>query len=101
MKILINVCFGGFSVSETVYKKLGIKWDGYGFLSNEDLGIKSDNDDEYRADERLIKAVEKLGIEASENDSELKIVEIPDDMEWEIDEYDGKESVHEKHRVWY
>jgi hypothetical protein len=32
--------------------------------------------------------------------SNLKIVEIPDDVEWQIDDYDGMETIHEKHRMW-
>jgi len=32
--------------------------------------------------------------------SRLKIVEVPDDVEWEVDEYDGNEWVAEKHRTW-
>ena len=31
----------------------------------------------------------------------LKVVEIPDGVDWEIEEYDGEEWVSEKHRVWY
>jgi hypothetical protein len=30
----------------------------------------------------------------------LKVVSIPDDVEWVMDDYDGIESIHEKHRVW-
>ena len=30
----------------------------------------------------------------------LEIIEIPDKVEWEIDEYDGLEWVAEKHRRW-
>jgi len=30
----------------------------------------------------------------------LKVVEIPDDVDYEIEEYDGNEWVAEKHRVW-
>jgi hypothetical protein len=42
-----------------------------------------------------------LGIEKSSGVyAELKIVDIPDDVEWEIDEYDGKEWVAEVHRTW-
>ena len=29
-----------------------------------------------------------------------KIVEIPDGVQWEITEYDGKECIKEKHRSW-
>ena len=32
--------------------------------------------------------------------SDLKVVEIPDDVEWEIEEYDGNEWVSEVHRCW-
>lgn len=55
---------------------------------------------EDRTDEDLIEVIEELGEEASTNVSTLKVVEIPDDVEFEINDYDGIESVHEKHRVW-
>ena len=32
--------------------------------------------------------------------STLKIIEIPDDVDWIIEEYDGNEWVAEKHRTW-
>ena len=53
-----------------------------------------------RTDENLIKVVEELGSEANSKFSDLKIVEIPDDVEWEIDDYDGIETIHEIHRSW-
>jgi hypothetical protein len=28
------------------------------------------------------------------------VIEIPDDVEWEVEEYDGLEWVAEKHRTW-
>lgn len=100
MKIVLNKCFGSFGVSEAVYEELGIKY-GYGYIGNEELGIKSDNYMAYRTNEKLIAAVEKIGEEkASGNLAELRIIEIPDDIEWEIDEYDGIETVHEQHRSW-
>ena len=101
MKIVINKCYGGFSVSEAVYNELGIKWDGYGYLDNEKFGIKDNNYMAYRTNDKLIAAVEKIGEEkASGNFAELRVVEIPDDIEWEIDEHNGVESVHEQHRSW-
>lgn len=53
-----------------------------------------------RDDPILIQVVEELGEEANGIAAELKIVEIPDDVEWVIEEYDGKEWVAEKHRIW-
>lgn len=32
--------------------------------------------------------------------ADLKIVEIPPDVDWEINEYDGVEWVAETHRTW-
>lgn len=31
----------------------------------------------------------------------IKIVDIPDDVEWELCEYDGIEHIAEKHRTWH
>lgn len=101
MKIVINNDYGGFSVSKKVYDELGLKWNGYGYLENDDFEIESDNYYAYRADPRLIEAIEKIGEkEASGRVASLKVVEIPDGTDWEIDEYDGWESIHESHRVW-
>ena len=53
-----------------------------------------------RDDAVLIQVVEELGSDANSRYSELKIVEIPDDVAWQIDEYDGAEWVAEQHRTW-
>ena len=53
-----------------------------------------------RDDPYLVQVVEELGDRANGRHAELKIVEIPADVDWEIDEYDGTEWVAEKHRVW-
>jgi hypothetical protein len=53
-----------------------------------------------RADTALVRVVEKLGEAANGKYSRLKVVEIPDDVKYEIDEYDGNESIHEVHRSW-
>lgn len=53
-----------------------------------------------RTDEDLIKVVEKLKEKVNTMCSELKIIDIPDDVEWVIEEYDGAEWVSEKHRTW-
>ena len=89
MKVVINKCFGGFGLSKEAYKFLNIPWDGYGFEFIED-----------RSNHTLVKCVEALGDEASGSFAKLKVVEIPDGVEWEIDEHDGMERVAEKHRKW-
>jgi len=54
-----------------------------------------------RTDPILIDVIEELGEEKASGDlAELKIVEIPDGIEYEIDDYDGIESIHESHRSW-
>jgi len=53
-----------------------------------------------RTDPVLIQVVEELGQKANGRCAELDVIEIPDDVEWEIDEYDGIERVDEKHKSW-
>ena len=48
----------------------------------------------------ILKVVEEMGAAANAYCADLKIVEIPDGVEWQIDEYDGLEWVAEKHRTW-
>jgi hypothetical protein len=88
MKIVINDCYGGFGLSKKAYAFLGIKWDGYGCL------------DIKRNDPRLVRCVETLGEKAASEYSKLKVVQIPDDVNWHIEEYDGLEHVAEDHRTW-
>ena len=53
-----------------------------------------------RTDPKLVQVVEELGSAASGGWAELKVIEIPDGIEWEILSNDGFETVHEKHRSW-
>lgn len=53
-----------------------------------------------RADPNLVKVVKELGKKANGKFADLKIVTIPDGVDFEIDKYDGLESIHEKHRSW-
>jgi hypothetical protein len=91
MKVAINRCFGGFGLSREAYKFLGIPWDKYGFKYN---------DYDKRTDPELIRCIETLGRSASGSLANVIVVTIPNDIEWEIDDYDGQESVEEKHRSW-
>lgn len=96
MKVVINRCFGGFSLSEKAYEYLGIPWDGYGYA----LGRDAHNLVKDRTNPKLVECVETLGAEANGWAADLKVVTIPDDVEWYISDYDGLETVCEKHRVW-
>lgn len=53
-----------------------------------------------RDDEKLVRVVEELRAEANGHCAELKVVSIPDDVQWEIRKTDGREHVSEVHRVW-
>lgn len=113
MKIVINDCFGGFQPSDEACKaliKLGMKmttnWDekadihytkGETFMG--EYSIIND-DVEFRKDPRLIQVVEELKEKANSNVSHLKVIEIPDDIEVIIEEYDGLEHVAEAHETW-
>ena len=53
-----------------------------------------------RDDPILVKTVLELGEKADGDHANLKVVEIPGDVDWCIEEYDGKEWVAEVHRTW-
>ncbi len=128
MKIVINACFGGFGLSpeaEIKLHKLGcshtktITQDTY-FNITKDEGLRKehieclkipvlkngdlivDNHREYKARtcKNLIKVVKEMGEKANGKYSKLKIVKIPDGIKWDIDEYDGFETIEEEHRSW-
>jgi hypothetical protein len=65
----------------------------------EDDSYFSDGEIE-RNDPILIRVIEELGKEANGSHAELEVVEIPDGIEWTIDDYDGMETVEEAHRSW-
>ena len=84
-KIVINTRYGGY----------GLSAEAVDLLLN--LGAPQDPD---RAHPSLIKVVEQLGEAANGPGAKLKVVEIPDDVAWQIEEYDGREWVAEEHRTW-
>lgn len=53
-----------------------------------------------RDDEKLIQVVEELRQAANGHAAELRIVEIPDDVNWVITKTDCGEHVSEAHRTW-
>ena len=149
MKVVINKCFGGFSISiealqelvkrnancvktripKTYYGGDNEKYRGkseweqswkkdfsdYTDLGNGMWGHKSAfnilkdgllyslddrSKNSMRTDKDLIEVVETMGEKANGMCASLKIVEIPDDISWEIDEYDGMEKINETHNSW-
>jgi hypothetical protein len=89
-KIVINTTFGGYSLSRKAYAALGLEWDSYGFAY-------IDN----RTAPELVHVVESLGSEASSGrHALLRVVEIPDGVQWTIEDHAGIEHVAEAHRTW-
>jgi len=90
-KVVINKCYGGFGITKKclkLYNKLSGKKEEYDF-------------DIERHDPFLIKAIEQLGEkESSDACANLRIITIPDGEEYEIDEYDGIETIHKKVDNW-
>lgn len=90
--VVINDCYGGFGLSERAraeYRRLA------GITDPSWYDREIPRDDPY-----LVKIVKELGMGANGPHSNLKIVEIPGDIEWLVQEYDGAEWVAEKHRTW-
>lgn len=152
MEIVINKCYGGFSLSKKAVARLaelrgkkayffkqrglssdytpiaidsndGMFWTAFSIPNpNEYFADKKEwrdmSDDERKAqndkysaveletrpedrtDPLLIQVVRELGKDADGDCAKLKIITIPDGIEWRLDEYDGIESVHENHRSW-
>lgn len=79
---------------------------GWGALYYEDKIIDEQYSRNYngkqisRACPLLVKVVSKMKEKAFGDFAKLKIVTIPDDVEFEIDDYDGMEHIAEKHRTW-
>jgi len=89
--IVINTCWGGFNLSEQAIAL-------YASFTNQ----KPDDVivwDIKRDDPALVNVVDQLGGDMGSG-TKLKVVEIPNDVQWEISEYDGWEHVAEKHRRW-
>lgn len=117
-RIVINSCYGGFSLSheaimmysEMAKLNLGFvedkKYEGLGLIH---YYLDGEVDDVHywsdrrisRDDPDLVNVVAALGEAANGRCADLKIVEIPKGVDWEICEYDGKEWVAEVHRTWY
>lgn len=137
MKLVINRCYGGFSLSpeaaREVHKRGGdirvhslaqyfgtgasasraaqtalADWRSYQ-AGGRPFTIHTFTEDETgiieqrpsnRACPVLVAVVTEMGAKANGEHAKLHVVEIPDGIGWEIDEYDGMETVEEVHRSW-
>lgn len=91
-----------FTVPPEQYHEMSKKWyseDGDYHRINE-KGWYFSYRDISRDDPLLVEVIKELGESANARFAELEIIEIPDDVSWEISEYAGMECVAEKHRTW-
>ncbi len=138
MKVVINVCFGVYSLSPAGVRRLAeLKGKKCYFFRNdyssgkyvlaplkdEEIENKPSmffsaftvpyppSDAEYhehyidtrpepRNDPDLVRVVEELGDKANGDCAKLRVVEIPDGTDFEIQEYDGNEHIAERHNTW-
>jgi hypothetical protein len=140
MKVVINRCYGGFSLSHeavmryfeikgiTVYPEQGEgvwKFWTYWTVKPEDRIESKEGEDFYkmpledraaynkthseqtiydreieRNDPALVQTVEELGHKAWGEHAELAVIEIPDYVDYVVEEYDGMEHIAEAHRTW-
>ena len=112
--VVINAQYGGFGLSrdaQLVYlERSGINYtlvDRQDQLSNKRYGpiILVNGKHWYdkdikRNDPVLVSLVEELGSRSWGEHAQLKLVKVPAEVEWQIDEYDGREWVSERHRTW-
>lgn len=79
MKIVVNHCYGGFSLSKEAYAYMTDKWD----------------DEDDRTNSEFISLIEEWGSErVSGPYAKLKIIEIPDEStDWIMEETDGFEEI--------
>ena len=84
-KVVINRDFGGFGLSQAA-----VDW----MLQNGYTGDTDNISDSIDRDHPLLVAcVEALGDNADGDCADLGIVEVPIGSDWQLDEYDGIESV--------
>ena len=130
MKVVVNRCFGGFGLSiagmKAVMARKGREcyaFTGYPVLTPKDGDdslfcsfydvsnahelSQEDREEHYisyrdfdRNDPDLVAVVESLGKDANESCADLEVVEIPDGIQWHVEDYDGNEHIAEDHRTW-
>jgi len=83
-------------LGESIIENETNKSEFYELYKNYSLYINS----KYRTDPILIEVVEELGGKADSRFADLQVVEIPDGMIYDIDDYDGIETLHAPVQTW-
>jgi len=96
MQVVINTSYSNFAISADAISLIQKKIKNPKAKSQINA-YAFDND---RSNPLLVETVQKLGAKANGLYTTLKIVEIPDDVEWRVDAINGKEVIREKHRMW-
>ena len=131
-EVVINDCYGGFSLSPLATLKLAklkgkdcyffnyynfrtytpltleqaekdVSWFAYSVPNPKDYNTEEiylPYEEIKRDDVDLIKVIKELGKKADGRFASLKIVKIPDNINYVIEEYDGMEHIAESHRTW-
>lgn len=88
MKIIINKGQGVFDFSEEAISRI------------KEAGLDGIEEHELRVHPKVIEIVQELGDKANTSFSKLSVIEIPDNIECFIQDYEGMEWVVEAHRTW-
>jgi hypothetical protein len=121
IEVVINNCYGGFGLSDKACEALIAKgWpvveadevDDYEktpysiiqWSPGSNMLIKYapnyGNQNGFRSHPDVVAVVKALGKAVNSDYSDLKVIKIPDNVEWCITEYDGIEQVEEVHQSW-
>ena len=129
-RIVINRCFGGFGLSMAAVKRIaelqgqrvyffeskysdgkfsyvavpkGRESRGSFYVSTTPTMTNS-REQHWETPDRdnplLVQVVEELGEKANGPHAELAIIEVPDGVKWQVEEYDGNEHIAEVHQTW-
>ena len=112
--IVINTCHGGFGLSKDAQIAfLERSQISYTLVSRDDrhsnerygpmIMVKGKHwydKDIARDDPILVTLVRELGPAVNGEHARLKVVRVPADVVWQIEDYDGKEWISEQHRTW-
>lgn len=111
-KIVINTSYEQFCLSHKAYSRLrdlgqteALREEDRGAYWPMAAAVREPSLNQYgsqipRDDAKLVQVVEELRSEANGHCAELKVVAIPDDVQWAIGKANGVEHVSEIHRIW-